>query len=178
MIIRAFPNKKTELQKTNPRTLYFEELELIKQSIDNKLFIKLHKSCSMLDSGAVTSISDLIYHSDDPVFTTNEIIYRLSVAKNKIDLHLIRASSLTILNTAINTSSLVTKIIAERKSLGLTIDSNNIIHDLYTNYSNELNNHINFEEKVLYNFVQKLLNGVYVETEKIFVLNHFSSNEK
>jgi len=41
------------------------------------------------------------------------------------------------------------------------------------NYSNELNNHINFEEKVLYNFVQKLLKGVYVETEKMFVLNHF-----
>jgi len=41
------------------------------------------------------------------------------------------------------------------------------------NYFNELSNHINFEEKVLYNFVDKLLKGVYVETEKVFVLNHF-----
>lgn len=41
------------------------------------------------------------------------------------------------------------------------------------NYYNELTNHINFEEKVLYNFVEKLLQGHYVEKEKIFVLNHF-----
>ncbi len=41
------------------------------------------------------------------------------------------------------------------------------------NYYNELTNHINFEEKVLYNFVEKLLKGVYVEKEKVFVLNHF-----
>jgi len=41
------------------------------------------------------------------------------------------------------------------------------------NYYNELTNHINFEEKVLYNFVDKLLKGIYVEKEKIFVLNHF-----
>ena len=41
------------------------------------------------------------------------------------------------------------------------------------NYYNELTNHINFEEKVLYNFVEKLLKGIYVETEKVFVLNHF-----
>jgi len=47
------------------------------------------------------------------------------------------------------------------------------LHSFLVNYSNELNNHINFEEKVLYNFVQKLLKGVYVETEKMFVLNHF-----
>jgi len=47
------------------------------------------------------------------------------------------------------------------------------LHSFLVNYSNELNNHINFEEKVLYNFVEKLLNGVYVETEKMFVLNHF-----
>ncbi len=47
------------------------------------------------------------------------------------------------------------------------------LHTFLVNYSNELNNHINFEEKVLYNFVQKLLKGVYVETEKMFVLNHF-----
>jgi regulator of cell morphogenesis and NO signaling len=47
------------------------------------------------------------------------------------------------------------------------------LHSFLVTYSNELNNHINFEEKVLYNFVQKLLNGVYVETEKMFVLNHF-----
>lgn len=47
------------------------------------------------------------------------------------------------------------------------------LHSFLVNYSNELNNHINFEEKVLYNFVKKLLNGVYVETEKMFVLNHF-----
>ena len=47
------------------------------------------------------------------------------------------------------------------------------LHSFLVTYSNELNNHINFEEKVLYNFVQKLLKGVYVETEKMFVLNHF-----
>lgn len=47
------------------------------------------------------------------------------------------------------------------------------LHSFLVNYSNELNNHINFEEKVLYNFVQKLLKGTYVETEKLFVLNHF-----
>lgn len=41
------------------------------------------------------------------------------------------------------------------------------------NYSNELRTHINFEERVLYNFVEKLLNGKYVEKEKVFVLNHF-----
>ncbi|MFK8038645.1 MAG: hypothetical protein AB8B74_10180 [Crocinitomicaceae bacterium] len=41
------------------------------------------------------------------------------------------------------------------------------------NYYNELTNHINFEEKVLYNFVEKLLQGNYVEKEKVFVLNHF-----
>ncbi|MDX1350621.1 MAG: hypothetical protein R3279_10260 [Putridiphycobacter sp.] len=41
------------------------------------------------------------------------------------------------------------------------------------NYYNELTNHINFEEKVLYNFVEKLLAGTYVEKEKVFVLNHF-----
>lgn len=41
------------------------------------------------------------------------------------------------------------------------------------NYYNELTNHINFEEKVLYNFVEKLLEGSYVEKEKVFVLNHF-----
>jgi len=41
------------------------------------------------------------------------------------------------------------------------------------NYYNELTNHINFEEKVLYNFVEKLLQGEFVEKEKVFVLNHF-----
>ncbi|MFK8045807.1 MAG: hypothetical protein AB8B72_09940 [Crocinitomicaceae bacterium] len=41
------------------------------------------------------------------------------------------------------------------------------------NYYNELTNHINFEEKVLYNFVEKLLKGEFVEKEKVFVLNHF-----
>lgn len=41
------------------------------------------------------------------------------------------------------------------------------------NYYNELTNHINFEEKVLYNFVEKLLQGIFVEKEKVFVLNHF-----
>ncbi len=41
------------------------------------------------------------------------------------------------------------------------------------NYFNELSNHINFEEKVLYNFVNKLTKGIYVESEKMFVLNHF-----
>jgi iron-sulfur cluster repair protein YtfE (RIC family) len=47
------------------------------------------------------------------------------------------------------------------------------LNTFLVNYFNELSNHINFEEKVLYNFVDKLLKGVYVETEKIFVLNHF-----
>ncbi len=47
------------------------------------------------------------------------------------------------------------------------------LNSFLVNYFNELSNHINFEEKVLYNFVNKLLNGVYVESEKIFVLNHF-----
>lgn len=47
------------------------------------------------------------------------------------------------------------------------------LNSFLVNYFNELSNHINFEEKVLYNFVNKLLNGVYIESEKIFVLNHF-----
>lgn len=47
------------------------------------------------------------------------------------------------------------------------------LNTFLVNYFNELSNHINFEEKVLYNFVNKLLKGVYVETEKVFVLNHF-----
>lgn len=47
------------------------------------------------------------------------------------------------------------------------------LNTFLVNYFNELSNHINFEEKVLYNFVDKLLKGVYVETEKVFVLNHF-----
>jgi regulator of cell morphogenesis and NO signaling len=47
------------------------------------------------------------------------------------------------------------------------------LQSFVVNYANELNNHINFEEKVLYNFVQKLINGVYIEKEKMFVLNHF-----
>jgi regulator of cell morphogenesis and NO signaling len=47
------------------------------------------------------------------------------------------------------------------------------LHSFIVNYYNELSNHINFEEKVLYNFVEKLLNGTYVEKEKMFVLNHF-----
>lgn len=47
------------------------------------------------------------------------------------------------------------------------------LQSFIVNYYNELSNHINFEEKVLYNFVEKLLKGIYVEKEKIFVLNHF-----
>ena len=47
------------------------------------------------------------------------------------------------------------------------------LNTFLVNYQNELSNHINFEEKVLYNFATKLLKGVYVESEKIFVLNHF-----
>jgi iron-sulfur cluster repair protein YtfE (RIC family) len=47
------------------------------------------------------------------------------------------------------------------------------LNTFLVNYFNELSNHINFEEKVLYNFVDKLLEGIYVETEKVFVLNHF-----
>jgi iron-sulfur cluster repair protein YtfE (RIC family) len=59
-----------------------------------------------------------------------------------------------------------------QKEIGVN-DLTLTLHSFLVTYSNELNNHINFEEKVLYNFVQKLLNGVYVETEKMFVLNHF-----
>lgn len=47
------------------------------------------------------------------------------------------------------------------------------LQSFIVNYYNELSNHINFEEKVLYNFVQKLIDGSYVESEKRFVLNHF-----
>jgi len=47
------------------------------------------------------------------------------------------------------------------------------LQSFIVNYYNELSNHINFEEKVLYNFVEKLLKGVYIEKEKMFVLNHF-----
>ncbi len=47
------------------------------------------------------------------------------------------------------------------------------LNTFLVNYFNELSNHINFEEKVLYNFVNKLLNNIYVESEKVFVLNHF-----
>jgi len=59
-----------------------------------------------------------------------------------------------------------------QKSYGLN-DLTLSLHSFVVNYQNELSNHINFEEKVLYNFVQKLLKGVYIESEKIFVLNHF-----
>lgn len=47
------------------------------------------------------------------------------------------------------------------------------LQSFIVNYNNELSNHINFEEKVLYNFVEKLLKGIYIEKEKMFVLNHF-----
>jgi hypothetical protein len=47
------------------------------------------------------------------------------------------------------------------------------LNTFLVNYFNELSNHINFEEKVLYNFANKLLKGIYVESEKMFVLNHF-----
>ena len=62
------------------------------------------------------------------------------------------------------------------KDLQNEIGINNLTMSLQSfivNYYNELSNHINFEEKVLYNFVEKLINGVYVESEKKFVLNHF-----
>lgn len=59
-----------------------------------------------------------------------------------------------------------------QKDLGIN-DLTMTLHSFVVNYYNELSNHINFEEKVLYNFVEKLLSGTYVEKEKMFVLNHF-----
>jgi len=59
-----------------------------------------------------------------------------------------------------------------QNELGLN-DVTLTLHSFVVNYYNELSNHINFEEKVLYSFVQKLIDGTYVETEKVFVLNHF-----
>ena len=68
------------------------------------------------------------------------------------------------------------KIEGLAKSLQKEIGINDLtmtLHSFIVNYYNELSNHINFEEKVLYNFVEKLLQGTYVEKEKMFVLNHF-----
>jgi len=68
------------------------------------------------------------------------------------------------------------KIESISKDIQLKKDTNELTLTLNTflvNYFNELSNHINFEEKVLYNFVTKLLNGTYIESEKMFVLNHF-----
>lgn len=68
------------------------------------------------------------------------------------------------------------KIEGLAKSLQKEIGINDLtltLHSFVVNYYNELSNHINFEEKVLYNFVEKLLNGIYIEKEKMFVLNHF-----
>ena len=59
-----------------------------------------------------------------------------------------------------------------QKEFGIN-DTTLTLKSFVVNYYNELTNHINFEEKVLYNFVDKLLQGTYVEKEKIFVLNHF-----
>ena len=68
------------------------------------------------------------------------------------------------------------KIESIAKNIQLKKGTNELTLTLNTflvNYFNELSNHINFEEKVLYNFVKKLLNGTYNESEKMFVLNHF-----
>ncbi len=68
------------------------------------------------------------------------------------------------------------KIESIAKDIQLEKGTNELTLTLNTflvNYFNELSNHINFEEKVLYNFVSKLLNGTYIESEKMFVLNHF-----
>ena len=59
-----------------------------------------------------------------------------------------------------------------KEELGIN-DVTLTLKSFVVNYYNELTNHINFEEKVLYNFVEKLLQGTYVEKEKVFVLNHF-----
>ena len=59
-----------------------------------------------------------------------------------------------------------------QSELGLN-DLTLTLQTFLVNYYNELSNHINFEEKVLYNFIEKLLKGIYIETEKKFVLNHF-----
>ncbi len=59
-----------------------------------------------------------------------------------------------------------------KEDLGIN-DVTLTLKSFVVNYYNELTNHINFEEKVLYNFVEKLLQGTYVEKEKVFVLNHF-----
>ncbi len=67
----------------------------------------------------------------------------------------------------------IEKLVNEiQKDLGVN-DVTLTLKSFIVNYYNELTNHINFEEKVLYNFVDKLLSGTYVEKEKIFVLNHF-----
>ncbi|MFD1552006.1 hypothetical protein DNU06_01100 [Putridiphycobacter roseus] len=59
-----------------------------------------------------------------------------------------------------------------QKEFGIN-DTTLTLKSFVVNYYNELTTHINFEEKVLYNFVEKLLQGTYVEKEKVFVLNHF-----
>ena len=59
-----------------------------------------------------------------------------------------------------------------KEDLGIN-DVTLTLKSFVVNYYNELTNHINFEEKVLYNFVEKLLQGTFIEKEKVFVLNHF-----
>ncbi len=73
-------------------------------------------------------------------------------------------------------NELFPKIEAKIKEIEKKFGVNDTTLSLQTfivNYYNELSNHINFEEKVLYNFVERLLKGIYNEKEKVFALNHF-----
>lgn len=103
--------------------------------------------------------------------TTNSFNSRLfdNFSLNDV-LYFLQKSHLEYLNVWYpKIESIAKDIQLEKGTNELTLTLNTFL----VNYFNELSNHINFEEKVLYNFVSKLLNGTYIESEKMFVLNHF-----